>query len=757
MKWDSMHRKLHIQILTTTILLSGLSVVLAITGWSRAVVASSSTSSQGNGKPERHVGASTDDQSVESAEERARLPEFKTIPAATAKELTPAISSPPDRFANWTRSQGDEGSRRYSSLSQINRSNVRSLRQAWIYHSGDGRRNIEATPIIVNGILYGPTAGRSMVAVNAATGKEVWRFKLDQPEHPAMEDEPARRGLVYWAGDKQHSARILFGNGNWIYAVDPADGHIIGEFGVHGRTPIVTGATVGGAIYKNVYVAAGIRGDIFGYDVRNGKRLWRFHTVPEGNEFGASTWSGPQRGAAICWGGLSMDEDRGIVFPAVGAAQPDFIGVGRTGDNLFGDSVLALDALTGKRIWYFQSIRHDIWDLDNAAPPNLVTITRNGKKIDALTSISKTGIVLLLDRTSGKPIFPFRLRRAPVSTFPGDRSAPYQPDPEIPEQFTRVDFRLDDVTTLSPEAHDFVMKKVAHATYGWFLPFAQGKPNIYSSTRGGGEWSGAAVDVPAARLYVTSNELPSIITVFARNEGQRDPKFPPSHGELIYNKSCAICHGPDRTGNGVVPPLVGLQGRMTDPEVMALLKTGRGIMPPAPPMNEQERTDLLDFLFRRHQPPSIAGPKEAATADNYTFGGFKYLTDQDGYPGVKPPWGLLTCYDLNTGKILWHVPLGEYAELTKKGIPITGTPNLGGASVTAGGLVFVAGTPDRMLRAFDANTGEELWKAELPWAGYAAPAIYEVGGKEFVVIAANGGGKIGGPSGDAYVAFALPD
>jgi quinoprotein glucose dehydrogenase len=634
---------------------------------------------------------------------------------------------------------------------------VSTLQQAWVFHSEDGNRNIEATPIIVNGILYGPTAGRSIVALNAATGKELWRFKLEQREHPAMEDEPARRGLVYWAGGEGHRPRIVFGNGNWVYALDAANGRPIVEFGKEGRAPLPAGATVGGAIYRYVYVTAGIRGDIFAYDVRTGVPLWRFHTVPQGKEFGADTWSGPQHGAAICWGGLSMDEERGIVYPAVGAAQPDFVGVGRTGDNLFGDSVLALDALTGRRIWHFQSIRHDIWDLDNAAPPNLVTITRDGRKIDAVTSISKTGIVVLLDRTSGKPIFPFRLRRAPTSPFPGDRSAPYQPDPELPEQYARVDFRPEDVTELSPEAHDYVMQKVAHATYGWFLPFTEGKPNIYSSTRGGGEWSGAAVDVPRGRLYVTSNQLPSIITVFARNEGERDPKYPPSHGEQIYMKNCSACHGPTRDGSGVVPPLIGVQGRLTDQEVTMLLKTGRNLMPPAPPMAEDERKDLLDYLFRRNQPPSLAvGTKETTVAASYTFGGFKYLTDQNGYPGVKPPWGVLTNYDLNTGKILWQVPLGEYPELTKKGIPITGTPNLGGASVTAGGLVFAAGTPDRMLRAFDADTGKELWKAQLPWAGYAAPAIYEVGGREYVVIAANGGGKIGGPAGDAYVAFALP-
>ncbi|HWA86477.1 MAG TPA: PQQ-binding-like beta-propeller repeat protein, partial [Opitutus sp.] len=648
------------------------------------------------------------------------------------------------------------GSRRYSSLTQIDRGNVRRLQRAWIFHSGDGARNIEATPIIVDGTLYGPTAGRALVALDAATGRERWRYHFEEPSHPGMEDEPARRGLVYWSGARGHGPRLLVGNGNWIYALDPKSGRPIAEFGTNGRAPLPTGATVGGAIYQHVYVTAGIRGDVFGFDVRTGAQLWRFHTVPTGDEFGADTWSGPVKGGAVCWGGLSMDEERGIVFPAVGAAHPDFIGAGRTGDNLFGDTVLALDALTGRRLWYFQNVRHDVWDLDNAAPPNLVTITRNGRKVDALTSVSKTGVLLLLDRTTGQPIFPFRLRRAPTSPFPGDRSAPYQPDPELPEQYSRLEFRLDDVTDLSPEAHDFVMRRLASATHGWFLPFTVGRPNVYAGTRGGGEWSGAAVDVPKGRLFITSNRLPCLITVFPRSEGERDPKYPPSRGELVYQQNCATCHGPRREGNGIVPPLLGLHYRLTEDEVRTISRSGRDLMPPPPPMTDDQRNDLLDFLFGRNQPPSQPVAPDAA-GGAYTYGGFKYLSDQNGYPGVKPPWGLLTSYDLNSGRIRWQVPLGEYPELTAKGIPVTGQENLGGASVTAGGLVFVAGTPDKMLRAFDSDTGRELWKAELPWAGYAAPAIYEAAGREFVVIAANGGGKVGGPAGDAYVAFALPE
>lgn len=690
----------------------------------------------------------------EDAGARLALPEFQLIPAAQANELSPALPVDPQSFAHWTRSQGDAGSRRYSAHAQINRSNVAALTVAWTYHSGDGARNIQCTPIVVDGLLFGPTAGRDIVALDAATGTERWRFKVEQPARLRMEDEPARRGLVYWPGTAGHAARILFGSGNWLYALDPQTGRPIAEFGENGRTRLPKGATAGGAIYREVLVTAGLYGDLFGYDVRTGAMLWRFHTVPQAGEFGADTWVGVEkdRRQANCWGGLSIDEQRGMVFAAIGAAQPNFIGVDRAGDNLFSNCVLALDALTGRRLWHFQNVRHDIWDLDNAAPPTLVSIQRDGRQVDAVTCVSKPGVLLLLDRVSGKPIFPFRLRRAPVSTLPGERTAPYQPDPELPELFSSPDFKPSDVTTRTPEAHEFVMKQVAKATYGWFRPFTEGKPNLFIGTRGGGEWSGSATDITNGRLYVTSNRMVSKITVFAADEGKRDPRYPPSAGENIYRQSCFACHGDERQGNGMIPPLIGLRHRMADEEVSTLLRTGRGAMPPAPPMSDGEHQALLDYLFRRNQPPT----QLATGAADYAFDGFNFLLDHEGYPGNQPPWGLLNCYDLNTGKFLWRVPLGEYAELTKQGVPKTGTQNLGGATVTAGGLVFCAGTHDEMIRAFDADTGEELWKAKLPFGGYAAPAVYEVAGRQFVVITATGGGKVGGPAGDAYVAFSLP-
>ncbi len=691
--------------------------------------------------------------SLEDPHARAALPEFRVIPAAKPQELTSAIEINLAPFAGWTRSQGDNGARRYSNLKQITRENVRDLEIAWTYRAKDGAANIQCTPIIVDGLLYAPTPGRAMVAIDAATGVERWRMQLERVPQIRLEDAPARRGLVYWPGDRDNAPRILFGGGKWIYAVDPKTGKPLPGFGEGGRTAIPTGATASGAVYKHVFVTTGLSGDVYGFDVRNGKQVWLFHSIARGQEFGADSWNDPQAGANG-WSGLSIDDHRGMAFIALGAPRPDMVGVGRLGDNLFSNCILALDVLTGRRLWHFQDVRHDIWDLDVCAPPNLVTIVRDGRRVDVVTGVSKAGHLLLLDRVSGKPIFPFRLRRAPVSTLPGERTAAYQPDPELPERISRMEFDPGDITTRTPEAREFVEKVVQRSRYGFFQPHAEGVATLFTGSRGGAEWSGAAVDVPTGRLYVTSNRWVSKITVIQNNERERDPEYPPSRGETVYLQHCASCHGPNRAGLGMIPPLIALGTRMTDAEVLALLVTGRAAMPPNLLLTSGEKTDLLDYLFRRNQPPSR---REAPDAPKYSFDGFSFLVDHEGYPGVNPPWGLLNCYDLSTGRVLWRSPLGELEELTKQGVTKTGSQNLGGATVTAGGLVFVAGTADEKLRAFDADTGEELWAAKLPFAGTAAPAVYEVNGRQYVVITATGGGRVGGRSGagDAYVAFAL--
>ncbi len=690
---------------------------------------------------------------------RAALPEFRFIPAADPASLAPAA---PDHAGSktWPRSQGDNASRRYSALTQITRENIKDLAPAWTFRAGDGASNIQCTPIIVDGVLYAPTPGRALVALDAATGRELWRRPLaDNPASKRLQDDPARRGLVYWPGDAENSARLLVGAGDFIYALDPKTGEPLALFGTAGRTSLPTGATAAGAVFRHVFVTTGLFGDAFGYDVRTGQQLWRFRSIARDTDFGAETWVEPRAGANG-WSGLSIDDTRGLAFVAFGAPRPDMVGVDRLGDNLFSNCVVALDVLTGERRWHFQDVRHDIWDLDVCAPPNLLTITRDGRRVDVVTSLSKAGHLFVLDRVTGQPVFPVRLRRAPVSLLPGERTADYQPDPELPEPISRMGFDPADITERNPEARAFVEAQVARSTYGFFQPSTEGKPNLFTGSRGGAEWSGAAVDVPTGRLYVTSNRVVSKITVIANDERERDPKFPPSAGETLYIEHCASCHAPNRQGLGMVPPLLGLKARMTEAAIDEIIVKGRGVMPPNLVPDAAPRRDLVDFLLRRNQPPSRSGGGGPGATDNprYFFNGFGFLNDHEGYPGIKPPWGLLNCYDLNTGKILWRSPLGEHPELAKAGVPATGAHNLGGASVTAGGLVFVAGTADEKFRAFDADTGAELWSAKLPFAGTAAPAIYEVNGRQFVVITATGGGRVGGASGpgDATVAFALP-
>ncbi len=692
--------------------------------------------------------AAADDPAV-----RSSLPLYKVIPAASVSELTRTDNKNDSAtFQSWYVSHGDAGARRYSSLRQITRENVHRLELAWIYRSGDGARNIQANPIVVDGVLFGPTAGRAIVALDAATGVEQWRYQVETPAQPGLEDAPARRGLVYWPGRTGIPPRLVFASGRWLYALDPATGRPIESFGENGRVPLPTGGTAVGAIFEDSYIVPGLWGDVFSFDLISGEQHWRFHTIPRKGEYGADTWNGTAREGAHPWGGMALDEHRGIAYVAVGAARPDFIGVDRLGDNLFSNCLVALDARTGRRLWHFQNVRHDLWDLDNPAPPNLVTINREGKRIDAVACLTKEGGTLLLDRVSGSPIFPFRLRRAPVSNLPGEVTAEYQPYPELPEPLSSPEVRLEDITDRSPEAHDYVRRQLDRATYGWFEPPKLGVPMLYRSSRGGPEWTGAAIDVPTGRLYVSTNHLIGLATVHLSDEQERDPGLPPSKGEIVYQQNCAACHGDKRQGMGMVPALVGLRHRRTDTEVLELLRSGSNGMPSFPAMQQSDSKELLDFLMRLHQPP----PANATRRQTRYFAvGYKFITDHEGYPGSKPPWGQLQCLDLNSGRILWRKPLGIYPELMAQGMAPTGTQNFGGPTVTAGGLVFVAGTRDEMIRAFDADTGEVKWSAQLPFGGYAPPTIYEAGGRQFVVIAATGGGKMGTREGDAYVAFSL--
>lgn len=676
--------------------------------------------------------------------------DYFTIPAADPEELTRANGWPTrDDYRGWSRSLGGPTSNRYSSLTQIDRANVGRLAVAWTYHSGDGNGNLQCNPIFVDGVMYAPTGGGHVVAVDAATGKEMWSY---QPEKQGtrLEDAPARRGLLYWPGDASGGARILFTCGDWIYAVDPKTGQPVASFGKAGRTELPMGGTVGGAVWQHVLVIPGFRGDVFGYDVITGAELWRFHTIPQPGEPGAETWRTREVGAN-CWGGMALDERRGIAYVSTGSPKPNFVGPGHLGDNLFGNCLIALEAGTGKRLWHFQEIRHDIWDLDLPAPPNLVTVRSHGRLVDAVAQVSKIGNTLLLDRVTGEPLYPFRLKRAPKSNLPGEEAAEFQPDVQTPEPFARQIFTRDQITERTPEAHAAIEQLLSRAKMGWFAPFDVARGTAYYGLHGGAEWTGASFDPQRHRLYISGNTIPWMVTVFRDDDAP--PVKPPSPGEQIFQPMCAPCHGPDLRGVGVAPPLRGLRHRLSEEQVKEILHHGRNLMPPPPPLTAEQETQLLDFLFVRDRPQP---PEDPRAPPRYSFGGYVKVLDPEGYPGCKPPWGTLTCLDLDRGKIAWQVPLGEYPELTAKGVAKTGTENFGGAMVTAGGLVFASGTRDNQIRAFDADSGTELWSAPLPLHATAPPASYEAQGRQFVVVPATGGGKLGGPTGDAWVAFALP-
>lgn len=703
---------------------------------------------------------------VEDAAARLKLPEYRVIPAAEPHELTPSLGAQregDDR--NWPVSHGDMGLRRYSGLKQINRSNVADLEVSWIYHSNDGEgnrqgegsrrgwRGIQTNPVIVDGIMYAPTAGRAIVALDARNGKELWRFQLEAVESPGLSDAPARRGLVFWNGANRWQPRIVFTCGEWLYALYAESGLPVKNFGEEGRVPLPTSGTPTGGIWRDNYIVPGHKGDVYSFSLIDGSLNWRFHTIPTGEEFGADTWKGADKKGANPWAGLALDVERGIAYVSVGAPHPNFYGSQRVGDNLYGNCVVALDAATGERLWHFQNVRHDTWDLDNPAPPNLVTIRREGRLIDAVACVTKTGTTLLLDRVSGKPIFPFRLRRAPTSTLPGEVTAPYQPDPILPEPFAKTVFTRDDITNISPEATAFIETELAGANYGtWYSPHEAGKRTVSFGVLGGAEWPGGSFDAETGRLYFAANHLAFKMTILHNDEPP--PAVPATAGELTYQQFCMPCHGPDRQGVGMAPALQGLRHSLDDAAVKEILRQGRNTMPPMP-LSEEQTQALLDFLMIRDRGPDASSQKP--DAPSYAVSGWGRLLDQEGYPGNRPPWGTLNSLNLNTGKLEWSVPLGEYDQLKERGIPKTGTINIAGPMVTAGGVVFCAGTADEKIRAFDKDTGEELWSAKLPFGGYAPPASYEIDGKQYIVIAAAGGGMVRTKVGDAWVAFALPE
>ena len=587
---------------------------------------------------------------------------------------------------------------RYSELQQINRTNVARLKPVWTYHTGElkGRtgKTIECTPIVIDGVMYVTTGYLRVVALDASTGKELWQFDplKDHPYPHAPMSGGVNRGCAYWSdGRPKGDRRIIHGTADArIFSLDAKTGRLDPRFGKQGIVDLREGLapdfanlgygpTSAPAIWRDTIIIGcscgegpdlAAPGDIRAFDVRTGREVWRFRTVPRPGELGHETWEGDSwkdRGGVNAWGGFSVDVDRGLVFAGLGSATFDFYGGDRPGQNLFANCTIALDAKTGRRVWHFQTLHHDLWDHDLPVNPNLVTVIRDGKKIDAVAQVTKTGYVFLFDRVTGRPLFPVEEKPVPTSDVLGERSSPTQPIPVKPPPFAPQFVNESNVTNIGKANREsaLALLKTIRSGPAFLPPSFQGSISI-PGFLGGANWSGACFDPTNGLLYVNSNNVPSIITL------------------------------------------------------------------------------------------DTAKPSKARRYGPYTHKGYPDFRDSEGYPAIAPPWGILNAINLNTGEFAWRVTLGEYAKLKARGVPQTGTESLGGTIVTAGGLVLIAATKDERMHAFDKETGKLLWDCTLPAGGYATPATYMVHGRQYVVIAAGGAGKMGTKASDAFVAFALP-
>jgi quinoprotein glucose dehydrogenase len=672
------------------------------------------------------------------------------------------------RDRDWPIYGGTPDNNHYSPLSEINRKTVNQLEVAWSFDSEESG-GLQTSPIEVGGVLYGITPTQKIFALDAATGNLLWKFdsgiKGTQPD----------RGLAYWTDGKDR--RILVDVMNFVYALDAGTGRPILTFGKNndgridlredlGRPPAEQSIymTSPAVIYKDLMIVGGREsetlpaspGDIRAYDARSGQLRWSFHTIPHPGESGYDTWpkdAWKTSGAANNWAGMTVDTKRGIVYVPTGSAAFDFYGTDRIGDDLFADSLIALNAETGERIWHFQGVRHDLWDRDFPAPPVLLTVNHDGKKIDAVAQTSKQGFVFLFDRSRGTPLFPIECKSYPPSTVPGEVASQQQCLPTKPAPFARQLLTENMLSERTPEVHQWALDKFhAFRSEGQFVPFSLGKDTvIFPGFDGGAEWGGAAADPETGILYVNANDLPWT-GALAENSEENSPK-------ALYMNQCAVCHGEKMAGSPpAIPSLVGISERMSATNVSSTIKNGKGRMPGFSNLNDDQMSALLSFVMSGgvEEKKEVVSSGPPLPAMKYHFTGYNRFYDPDGYPAVVPPWGTLNAINLNTGKYVWKIPLGEYPELAAKGLKNTGTENYGGPLVTAGGLVFIGATNyDKKFRAFDKSTGELLWETTLPFSGNATPITYEVNGRQFVVIAAGGGKDLKSKSGGVYVAFVL--
>jgi len=704
-----------------------------------------------------------------------------------------SCNNKPSIYNGWEKAHGNSDGNKYSSLTDIDTNNVHELQVAWEFHTGDAdtaaHSQIQCNPIIVNGTMYCTSPQLKLFALDASTGKQKWVFSpFDSIPGQARRSHfilNNNRGVSYWT-DGKNDQRIFYAAGSDLLAVDASTGRLVPSFGNNGKIDLHNGLEMEGvqglfvtatsppSVYKDL-VITGTRvseatdaapGDVRAYDARTGKTVWQFHTIPHPAEAGYETWDDPNAwkmtGGANNWMGMTIDDQRGIAYIPLGSAAMDFYGGKRKGANLYANCLLALDAATGKRLWHFQYIHHDTWDWDPSSPPVLVTVDHNGKKIVAVAQTSKNGFVYLFNRETGESIFP--IKEMPVDTttdLVGEKLWPTQPIPQKPAPFVRQSFTEKELNPyLTPEEYEDVKSRLKTYRAGkMFMPQSKQGTIIFPGFDGGGEWGGPAVDPETAILYVNANQMAWILQMFDSNPVKKEENIGEA-GLRLYNQNCGSCHGRDRKGSGNYPSILDIESKYDPRSFVEFINTGRRMMPAFKYLSQEDKDAVAAYVLnqQKEQQKKFTGNLSAIDSFRrvpYQISGYNKFLSKSNLPALSPPWGVLNAVDLNTGNYVWKTTLGEDSVFKAKGVKETGTENYGGPVVTKGGLLFIAATKDKKFRAFNKKTGALLWEAALPAAGFATPAIYEVSGRQFIVIAC-GGGKLGTTSGDAYVAYALP-
>ena len=656
--------------------------------------------------------------------------------------------APDAEDANWSVYLGDSGRQHHSKLDQINRANVHELEVAWTYDSGElraGGSTMYTTPLIVDGVLYGLSPKLIAFALNAATGEELWRH---DPGLPGA----AQRGLMWWEQDGQ--SRLFYTAGRYLIALDPMTGHAVDAFGKNGQLDLAPpgdsrylAMTVPGVVFEDLLMFGfstlesdgALPGRIRAFNARTGDLVWQFNTIPRPGNPGSETWAEgtlENVGGANAWTGMTLDEERALLFVPTGSATPDFYGGRRHGDNLFANSVLALDARTGELRWHYQVWRHDIWDRDFPSPPTLVQLERDGNLIDAVAVTTKSGHLWVFDRDTGEPLYDVVEEETLPSSVPGEAPAPTQPVSAV--AFTRQTF---EITERNKDATDHVREAIKDFDQRPWAPPTLDGTLFYPGYDGGAEWGGSAFDPSTNRLILNASEIAGILRLYEIPTGFSN--------RGTYAQHCGSCHGVDLEGTSTGPSLIGVVERLGRTEINTILREGRGRMPGFAHLEDIERRGVLRHL---DAPEETREAEEPSTEVRYAHGGYVWVRDHEGLPGNSPPWGTLSSIDLATGDIVWQVPFGDYLDHEGLGF---GAESYGGPVVTAAGLIFIGATPDKQFRAYDVRNGDLLWQADLPAAAFSTPATYAVDGKQYVVISA-GGGRMGPPSGSEYVAFSVP-